>query len=137
MTAVIRVDVDGTVTRCDGTDLVGLASAALGSTIEIVACNPHTFAPFPDDQWVILAIDEIARLRERPHVVNLKAWSLYGRSPIVGTAFIALDVDDDGHREDLPDAWIEAFTADPTWVGIDVRDRMDTVARMEGCTWPQ
>lgn len=125
MTTIIRVAVDGTVTRYDSTNLLATANAEWPNSAEIVSIQTHEHAPFPDDvdaRRLVAMVNEFGRANELP--VNVKAWSLYGRSPIFGDAFLAYDQDEDGTRAALPDEWIDAITGDPVWISPTTRDAM-------------
>lgn len=137
-TYVIRIDPSGTVTRMDGdlhVNLLALAERELGATIDVVTVRPHDWAPFPDDDAPLVAVvDEWGRSKGLP--VNVKAWALYGRSPLVGPVFLAFDSASDG-RWPLPDEWITAMERPwQDWVLADAVDRMRTIAHDEGCRWP-
>lgn len=164
-TYVVRIDVDGTVSRLEGHDLPALAVAGLAPiggyhgmsltgdridtdapTLDICSARDNGVAPFPDvAEYLVIAVHEWGRLMDLP--VNLKAWGLYGGSPLCGPAFIGLDIHRDARRAFasismgtqarpfLPDEWVNAIEAPPDWISADVRRRMESIAYAEGLRW--
>lgn len=155
-THVVRIDPNGTVTRLVGLDLPGLALDGLAPiggyhgmsmwgdridrddpSIDMVSCRANGLIPWPagmEDVPLVGAVHEWGCMIDLP--VNPKAWSLYGRSPLVGPAFFALDLDytlDD--RPALPDEWLTAIEGDPVWITPDVMGRMRAVAEQVGARW--
>lgn len=146
MTRVVRVDPDGSLTRCEGRDLIHVAERGLRDlglpgyrgptqfgmvdyphpTIDVVSCTPHPFAPFPASVTVIAVHEWGHHLGLRP---NYKAWSLYGRSPLLGPAWIA---DDAGGA--LHDDWIFMMSGDPWWISRETMERMQAVLAGMGVT---
>lgn len=145
MTWVLRLDTDGTVTRCAGAHLVEEARAHfrlldLLSPPEVDVCplaavrhpsHPvHLVAPWP----LVMCVHQWSTLEGFP--VNVKAWALYGRSPILGPAFVAFD-GVDTIRSPLPDEWVHRVMAPwLVWVPSHVLLDMETIARAQGYGWP-
>lgn len=148
MTHVIRVDPDGTVTECEGRNVLDVAAAGLAeiggysgpsmfgdvsypkATVDVVAAFPHEFAPFPHPRRaLVIVVHEWGVLLRLP--INVKAWSLYGRSPVCGPAFLAYDVG----QYPLPAKWIETMRGPADWVPDSVLARMRQTAGDQ--PWPE
>lgn len=140
MTAIVRIDPDGTVTRVVGKVL---PSDIDGSGIEIVTAMrcpcPKEHVPLPTlpigaPESLVIAVKDFGRRDGEP--INLKAWALYARSPIVGPVLVCWDLDDDGYRGDLTDEWIERMSGQVDWLEPEVAVRMAGIAQAEQLTWP-
>ncbi len=126
VTYIVRIDPDGTVTRCEGRDVLDVAALGLqlwpaytGETpwgnrvenargVDVTSTQPHRFAPLPStDVSTVLVVHEWGWFIEPPLAINRKAWAMYGRSPLVGPAWVAID----GSAYELPDEWIDAVSA--------------------------
>lgn len=143
MTWVIRIDTCGTVTRCQGAHLIEEARAHfrlldLLSPPEVDVVSFRLLedwrhpAPKPGGQ-IVGAVHQWSRVEGFP--LNVKAWALYGRSPLCGPVFIAHD-GDGVDRDPLPDWWIDEIAGDPDWIPEETYDHMRLVAAEEGAVWP-
>lgn len=128
MTKCIRIDVDGTITRC-----VGDAFEEANKYFPI--CSVVTLAPKVEGRLLTFGaplvgwIDDVGRFK--PLSINKKAWVLYGRSPIVGTMFVC---DDSG--ADLKEYLINYLEADvDIWTTEGLREAMSKLAAEEGLEW--
>lgn len=135
---VIRVDPDGTVTDCEGDDLLAIAGAWFSDrTSDVVSLQTPPGAPpeFPHgDDLLVGVVDDWGR--RDGAAVNPKVWALYGRSPIVGVAFVAHDSWEDGGRLELPPRFLSRMRED--WVQPPMMhvDAMRSLAAAQGCRWP-
>lgn len=122
MTKIIRIDTEGDVTLIEGSDLLARAGEEF-SALTVVSCH---IAPILQDYMppvFVLALDDFGA-EDMP--INYKAWALYGRSPIYGTAFFAYDGDAEAPRPDLPEVLVQTITrALDTWVDEGVINYMN------------
>lgn len=98
-----------------GSTVLSLIGAAvlLGDTL-----RPHEDGPYVFVGWVA----EWGRIDRLP--LNVKAWALYGRSPICGPMVVALDGEPGGNRQPLPELFVEALLSDRDWVTPELRANM-------------
>lgn len=138
MTYVIRIETNGDVIRMDDsiTDLTGVAERALAATVDVVTLHLNAVTPFPGggDPYLVGVVDGWGRSKGMP--VNLKAWALYGRSPLCGPCFVAYDTDGPS-RPALPDEWITAIEQPfDSWMPARYQATMKQIAMAEGVRWP-
>ncbi len=88
MARVLRIDPDGTVTATLDDSLLKAANREFDGRAGILTCAAPFLHEHSAGTWVLAVHDE-GWLLDMP--VNRKAWALYGRSPLVGVAFLALD----------------------------------------------
>jgi hypothetical protein len=74
----------------------------------------------------VFVVHEWGRLMGLP--VNMKAWAMYGRSPLAGPVWVAVDM----CATALPEAWL-SIIARPIeeWVGAGILDAMTAVIAAE------
>lgn len=108
----LRIDPDGTVIEYTDPDLLGLAHAEFEETDVVVLRSPwYDERVLPDGAPPLVGvIYDWGRDLGLP--LNVKAWALYGRSPICGPMWIALDSEDDGRRRPLPPGLLSAVRHD-------------------------
>lgn len=71
----------------DSRDAMAVAQDVIGELLTVVTLR----APILDDLGTVVAwLDDFGAMRDDA-VVNVKAWALYGASPLFGTAVIARD----------------------------------------------
>jgi hypothetical protein len=115
MTKIIRINTDGDITRLEGWDMLARASEEFAST-SCVAC---VLAPFLRELGVFVMVIDDFGAEDMP--INMKAWALYGRSPIFGTAFFGYDSDEGGGRSDLPESLIDMVSQPiESWVDAPI-----------------
>lgn len=122
----LRIDPDGTVTPVEQIDVLAAARA------ELRECDVNTLrSPFTNDDTYIGIGADWARVEGEP--LNVKAWALYGRSPICGPMYVALDSNEDGPalRDPLPEPFVSMLTSDDDWIGSRLRERMRHALRHE------
>lgn len=144
MTYIIRIDPDGTITECEGDDLLFVAGNHFPDGLDIVTLKTPEGAPpeFPhtDEPYLVGALGQWSRTTHT--YVNPKAWALYGRSPLIGPIFVAHDSYDDGPgdegeaRPPLPPEFIERMREDWVRSPLMLRSTMRQIAESEGFHWP-
>ena len=83
-TIIIRPNGD---VRIDARDAMTVARAEIGELLTVVTLR----APILDDLGTVVAwLDDFGAMRDDAEL-NVKAWALYGASPLFGTAVIARD----------------------------------------------
>lgn len=152
MTYVVRIDTSGDVVLCEGRDVLATAERGVMDLpaytgpvpwdeshivenrhgIDVVSARPHQLAPFPSLHVpTVMCVHEWGRLLRLP--VNVKAWAMYGRSPLCGPVWVALD----GCVDELPETWIAAVRHPAAkWVHPRAVDAMQEIARIEDLTIP-
>jgi len=138
-TYIIRIEPNGEVIRMDESvrDLLDVAGRALDATLDVVTMHSNGVTPFPagGDDYLVGCVDEWGRSKGLP--LNLKAWALYGRGPLVGPCFVAYDNDGAHGRPELPDAFIESVSYPvEDWLPAQYRKAMRSIANAEGVRWP-
>lgn len=147
MTGIVRIDVDGTVTRLPdpARDFLEVCVRELapfggysgptpwGDVIERVEPSVDIVTGHRGPEVrssggvLVLAVHEWGRLKGLQ--VNVKGWALYGRSPLVGPVFAKNDEDDP-----LDEAWID-WVCSADMVSADLLRHMKVIAADEGCVW--
>lgn len=151
MLYIVRIDPTGDVTPVEGRDVLasaqaGLVDLGLGGytgpspwgdwinydrpTIDVCSTRWHDFAPLPVTGTTVFVVHEWGRLMGLP--VNVKAWSMYGRSPLCGPVWVAAD----GCESPLSDRWVDVMRGKPLWINATVRSTMASVAQANGLTIP-
>lgn len=99
---VILVQTDGTVTALDETDPYRAAKEHIGPTTTVFTCSSPPGAPdgFPTFDGPLVGFCGDNAHTETP-TVNVKAWALYGRSPIAGPVVLVYD-----DRRKFDEAWL-------------------------------
>jgi hypothetical protein len=131
MTKCIRIDPDGTITRCQGEAFDEAHNHFTGLCEVVTLAQEIEGRHIKFDEILVGWIDDLGRYKPLP--LNKKAWALYGRSPIVGTMFVA-----DDYGSDLRDLLIERLRApfeDLTTEGL--RLAMVQMAGEEGLQWDE
>jgi hypothetical protein len=116
MTKIIRISTDGEITRLEGGDMIAASHEEFSHSSVVVCRDAPILAEFSSGLFVMV-IDDFGA-EDMP--LNPKAWALYGRSPIFGTAFFAYDSYEGNGRPDLPDAMIDRIT-EPLEAWVDAR----------------
>lgn len=98
MTTCICIDPDGTVTPLSGR-LLDLGREAFDGMTSVVVLHHPMVADL-----LVGCVHDWGLVKGLP--LNRRAWTLYGRSPIYGPMFVALDEGDE-----LPEEFIEAFSS--------------------------
>jgi len=111
MITVLRIDPDGTITPMAG-DALTIAQDTYKHTT-VVSCGSPLLHPYGDPRSFIGVIDDFGA-QDLP--ANMKAWALYGRTPIYGTMWLAHD-----YKIEIP-AELIATLSEPveSWVDKDV-----------------
>lgn len=140
MTVIVRIDVDGTVHDCAGDRLLATAREYFGGDVDVCTGGTPSGAPpeFPQSCGpLVLVCAERAAMPGG--VVNVKAWALYGRSPLCGPVFVAHDQDDEGDdtgwRMPLDDGFIAALRGDQ-WLELMNEPTMRSIALGRDLVWP-
>jgi hypothetical protein len=116
VTVLVRIDPDGTVTRLAGSNLLDQGHIACGGALEFLALRaPEPLGP--GGGLLMGAIADRGALDGLP--LNVKAWTLYGRSPVCGPMIVGYDSEQEP-RQTLPDEWIERVSRDD-FVPDDIR----------------
>lgn len=110
MTHVIRIDVDGTLTRLDHRLVLDAAKTEYESRDVVVLNHPQ----LGRGQFVGV-VSDWGRLDQLP--INWKAWALYGRSVICGAMFVARD--DRQPIDEQTIEWIDQYTFDELRPAMD------------------
>lgn len=140
MTAIVRIDVDGTVHECEGSRLLTIAREYFEGGVDVCTGGTPSGAPpeFPQSCGpVVLVCAEWAAMPGG--VVNVKAWALYGRSPLCGPVFVAHDqgdaMGDAEWRMPLDDGFIAALRGDQ-WLELMNEPAMRSIALGRELVWP-
>lgn len=123
MTARIAVWPDGTVsTDPDTIDALMTELAADGTDVVMLASPVAAAWRNRRHRRVVPLVGYIDDWGATKHPVNMKAWALYGRSPIYGPMVIKDDLD-----LDLPAGLVDMLERSiDDWVAEDVLERMGT-----------
>lgn len=142
MTYIIRIDVDGSVTEHPGHDLLAVAREHFDGMTSTFTCHPIYGPEVPDvfpafGHYLVGVCHDLA-YHQPEATVNLKAWALYGRSPLAGPVFMARDLGPDPLRPPLPQRWIEQVRGFDWLVdGIMLIGHMRELVRDAGLLWPE
>ena len=134
---VYLIDPDGSVIPCEGADLLTLTREHIGESADVVTLSHPAFG---GGEIGVGAINDWGRMDGLP--LNVKAWALYGRSPIVGPMLVALD-GSGASRPPFPSE-VHDLLIDPTFPPANMRGAMKdalVVANTDGSMplvlWPE
>lgn len=140
VTHLLRIDTEGTVEAVGGDlaelpdqlhQLAGVEFDGQCQVVQLSALAPWawsfagaTLVGFAHDWGRTLALE-----------LNVKAWALYGRSPIVGAFYVGNDaINRQGLRAPLPEPFVAMLTSDVDWVGEELRAAMRDYLAAEEAT---
>ena len=103
---VILLDVDGTVTPLSESDPHKAARQHVPEGVTVYSCHSPIGAPeqFPSFDGPLIGMTGEWAHTDTP-TVNIKAWALYGRSPICGPVILAFD-----DRRPFTSEWLEKLS---------------------------
>lgn len=129
MTTIILLDTDGTVTELDDTDPFVAAEVHVAPQSTVFSCSSPPGAPpeFPTFDGPLVGFTAEWAYRETP-TVNVKAWALYGRSPIAGPVILTYD-----DRRPFDTEWLDRLAGDIPGLRLSA---MRSIAARHGLTWP-
>lgn len=120
---VLRIEADGTVTPLPGVLQSYLDGDVFDGCADIVTLGSPELQPY--GETFVGAVDDFGF--DKRLGVNVKAWALYGRSPIYGTMFVAVDSTDYETSPPLPYGIVELLLSDVDWIGDRIRGYMAKV----------